>query len=44
MSQPAGNWFLIAIVAGVLAGCAGDKKAEIRIYFLRNTSRKLSTR
>jgi ABC-type Fe3+-hydroxamate transport system substrate-binding protein len=28
MSQPAGNWFLIAIVAGVLAGCAGDKKAD----------------
>ena len=26
--QPAGNWFLIAIVAGVLAGCAGDKKAN----------------
>jgi ABC-type Fe3+-hydroxamate transport system substrate-binding protein len=28
MSQSAGNWFLIALVAGALAGCAGDKKAD----------------
>ncbi len=28
MGRPAGNWFLIAIVAGALAGCAGDKKAD----------------
>jgi hypothetical protein len=29
MSQPAGNWFLIAIVAGALAGCASDKESEV---------------
>jgi hypothetical protein len=29
MSQPAGNWCLIAIVAGTLAGCADDKKPEV---------------
>ena len=26
MSQQAGNWFLMAIVAGALAGCASDSK------------------
>ena len=29
MNQPAGHWFLIALVAGALAGCTGDKEAKI---------------
>jgi hypothetical protein len=28
MSWPAGNWFLIAIVAGALAGCSSSKQSE----------------
>ena len=29
MDQPAGNWFLTAIVAGTLAGCASSKEKPV---------------
>ena len=46
MSRPAGNWFLIAIVAGALAGCACDKKADEvdPNIFPAQYKQKLSTR